>query len=90
MEHLQLVSYLCAIFGALGTAVVFIFVRPLDQKLDRLESRVEKLSEELHTYREHYHKLQGEVRELRYAVQKAHDRLDALPKNDKSCGTSKN
>ena len=88
MEHLQIVSYLCAILGAIGTAVVFIFVRPLDQKLDRLERRVEKLNEEFHTYREHYHQLQGEVRELKYAVQKAHDRLDAI-NGDKSCGTLK-
>ena len=88
MEHLQIVSYLCAILGAIGTAVVFIFVRPLDQKLDRLEKAVEKLNDEQKANLEHLHRLQGEVRELQYAVQKAHDRIDAI-KGDLSCGASK-
>lgn len=89
MEHLQIVSYLCAIFGAIGTAIVFIFVRPLDQKFDRLERAVNELSKEQQSARIEFHQLKAELQELRYAVQRAHDRIDAIV-GDKSCGTSKN
>ncbi|MBQ3434109.1 MAG: hypothetical protein IJG24_03580 [Selenomonadaceae bacterium] len=89
MEHLQIVSYLCAILGAIGTAVVFVFVRPLDQKIDRLERTVSELSKDQQAARIEFHQLKAELQELRYAVQKAHDRIDAIV-GDKSCGASKN
>jgi len=89
MEHLQIVSYLCAILGAIGTAVVFVFVRPLDQKIDRLERTVNEVFKDQQAANLELHQLKIELREVRFDVKRAHDRIDAVI-SDKSCGTSKN
>jgi len=63
-------TFICAVFA-------YVVIRPLNQTLARLEKAVEKLSDEQKENREHLHRMEGELRELKYAVQKAHDRIDA-------------
>ena len=87
MEHLQIVSYLCAILGAIGTAVVFIFVRPLDQKIDRVERVVNELVKDQQATGFELHRLKIELHEVKTETKRAHDRIDKAL-SDKSCGTS--
>ena len=78
MEHFQIASYLCAILSTIGAGIVFVFIRPLNHTLDRLERAVNKLTEEQQAARIEFHQLKSELHELKYAVQKAHDRIDSL------------
>ena len=80
MEYLQVGSYLAAIFSVVGAAFVYVFVRPLSKSIDRVEAAITKLNEELHISREQQHRMEGEIREMKYAIQKAHDRIDAFLK----------
>ncbi|MBR3746643.1 MAG: hypothetical protein IKN27_06750 [Selenomonadaceae bacterium] len=80
MEYLQIGQYLAAIFSVVGAAFVYVFVRPLNKSIDRVEAAVTKLTEELHISREQQHRMEGEIREMKYAIQKAHDRIDAFLK----------
>ena len=66
-------TFICAVFA-------YVVIRPLNQTLSRLEKAVEKLTEEQQNTREIQHRMEGELRELKYAVQKAHDRIDAFLK----------
>ena len=76
MELLQIGSYLAAILSVVGAAFVYVFVRPLNKSVDRVEEAVNKLSEALNVFREQQHRMEGEMREIKYAIQKAHDRID--------------
>ena len=77
MEYLQIGSYLCGIFSVVCAAFVFVFVKPLNKSIDGVKEAVNQLSIELRAYREHQHRMEGELREMKYAIQKAHDRIDA-------------
>ena len=76
MEYLQIGSYLCGIFSVIGAAFVFVFIKPLNKSIDGVQEAVNKLSAELRAYREQQHRMEGELREMKYAIQKAHDRID--------------
>ena len=77
MEYLQIGSYLCGIFSVVCAAFVFVFVKPLNKSIDGVQDAVNRLSAELRAYREQQHRMEGEMRELKYSVQKAHDRIDS-------------
>lgn len=87
MEVFQIGAYIAAIFTALGSLFVFAVIRPFNKSNDDLRDMIKELRElitelrvDLKSSNERVHRLEGEVRELHHAVQKAHDRLDALPK----------
>ena len=82
MELLQIGSYLAAILSVMGAAFAYVFVRPLNKSVDRVEAAINKLSEELHVSREQQHRMEGEIREMKYAIQKAHDRIDEFLKSE--------
>jgi len=66
-------TFICAVFA-------YVVIRPLNKSIERLELAINKLTEEQQNTREIQHRMEGELRELKYAVQKAHDRIDAFLK----------
>lgn len=63
-------TFICAVFA-------YVVIRPLNKSIERLELAINKLTTEQQNTREIQHRMEGELRELKYAVQKAHDRIDA-------------
>lgn len=80
MEWIQHAVSLSNIFTFICAVFAYVVIRPLNQTLSRLEKAVEKLTAEQQNTREIQHRMEGELRELKYAVQKAHDRIDAFLK----------
>ena len=87
MEVLQICVSITIVLTALGGLVVFSIVRPLNKTQENLQlmindlrSMINELRVDIKATSGRLNRLEGEVHELKYGMQKAHDRLDALPK----------
>ena len=87
MEILEICVSITVVLTALGGLIVFAIVRPLNKSNDDLRLMIGELRDliaeirhDLKTSNERVHRLEGEVRELKYSSQKAHDRIDAFLK----------
>lgn len=87
MEILEICVSVTIVLTALGTLIVFSIVRPLNKSNDDLRLMINELREliaemrkDLKSSNERVNRLEGEVRELKYSSQKAHDRIDAFMK----------
>ncbi|MBR1645479.1 MAG: hypothetical protein IJ774_02010 [Selenomonadaceae bacterium] len=87
MEVLQICVSVSVIVATLGSLAVFAIVRPLNQSnkdlrdmIKELRGLINELRIDIKATSGRLNRLEGEVHELKYGMQKAHDRLDALPK----------
>lgn len=87
MEILEICVSVTIVLTALGGLIVFSIVRPLNKSNDDLRLMIGELRDliaeirhDLKSSNERVHRLEGEVHEIKYALQKAHDRIDAFLK----------
>ena len=87
MEILEICVSVSIVLTALGGLIVFSIVRPLNKSQDDmramivdLRSLINELRLDLKANNGRLNRLEGEVHEIKYGMQKAHDRIDALPK----------
>lgn len=89
MEVLETGVHVSVILTALGGLFVFAVVKPLNNAINELRTLIAEVRADLKSNNERVHRLEGEIREMKYAVQKAHDRIDASLK-EKASHASKN
>ena len=83
MDILEICVSITVVLTALGGLIVFSIVRPLNKSNDDLRLMIGELRDliaeirrDLKSSNERVHRIEGEIREMKYAVQKAHDRID--------------
>lgn len=69
-------AQLCLVLGFCGAVFNYVVIRPLNTSIQNLGEVVNELREYLRRDNERLNQLEGKVKELSYALQKAHDRID--------------
>ena len=69
-------AQLCIVLGFCGGVFNYFVVRPLNISIQRLGDVIAELRDDLKRSNERLNRLEGELTELKRAVQKAHDRID--------------
>ena len=72
------------VLGFCCTVFKHIVIRPLDDSIRRLGDVIDNLREDLKQNKEQLNRLRGEVDEIKYALQKAHDRIDEFLRKEAS------
>ena len=73
---LEQAAQLCLVLGFCGAVFNYIVIRPLNDSLRDLGEVIADLRADLKHNNERLNHLEGEVSEIKYALQKAHDRID--------------
>lgn len=73
---LEQAAQLTIVLGFCGAIFNYIVIRPLNDSIQRLGDVINDLREDLKANNERLNRLEGEQREIKYALQKAHDRID--------------
>ena len=75
-EWLEQAAQLCLVLGFCGGVFNYIVIRPLNVSIQKLGDVIADLCDDLKNNNERLNQLEGELREVKYALQKAHDRID--------------
>ena len=73
---LEQAAQLCLVLGFCGTVFNYAVIRPLSNSIQKLSDVVDDLREDWKCNNERLNQLEGKVKEISYALQKAHDRID--------------
>lgn len=76
MDILTAAVQVSVILTALGGLFAFAVLRPLQAAINDLRALVNEIRGELKSNNVRVSGIEGELRELKYSVQKAHDRID--------------
>lgn len=73
---LEQAAQLTIVLGFCGAVFNYVVIHPLNASLRNLGEVIADLRNDLKNSNERLHLLEGKVKELSYALQKAHDRID--------------
>lgn len=73
---LEQAAQLTIVLSFCGMLFNYIVIRPLNDSIRQLGDVIVDLREDLKRNNERLNQLEGKVKELAYALQKAHDRID--------------
>ena len=76
MEWLEQAAQLTIVLGFCGAIFNYIVIRPLTTSIQRLGVVIAELRDDLKHNNERLNRLEGELNELKRAVQRAHQRID--------------
>lgn len=79
---LEQAAQLCLVLGFCGAVFNYVVIRPLNASIQNLGEVIAQLREDLKRDNERLNQLEGKVKELAYALQKAHDRIDEFLKQE--------
>ncbi|MBR4384526.1 MAG: hypothetical protein IKP64_13335 [Selenomonadaceae bacterium] len=80
LNWLEQAAQLTIVLGFCGGVFSYLVIRPLNESIKRVEEVLAGIREDLKNDNTRINRLEGEVLEIKYGMQKAHDRLDALLK----------
>ncbi|MBR1804851.1 MAG: hypothetical protein IJ774_00535 [Selenomonadaceae bacterium] len=81
---LEQAAQLTIVLSFCGVLFNYVVIRPLNDSIRRLGDAIDNLREDLKQNKEQLNRLRGEVDEIKYALQKAHDRIDEFLKKEAS------
>lgn len=81
---LEQAAQLTIVLGFCGAAFNYVVIHPLNDSIRRLGDVIADLREDLKQNNERLNQLEGKVKELAYALQKAHDRIDDFLRQEAS------
>lgn len=76
VNWLEQAAQLCLVLTFLGGLFAFAVMRPLNETLKELRVAIDALRQVQNSQNDRLNKLEGELNEIKYAMQKAHDRID--------------
>lgn len=76
VNWLEQAAQLCLILTFLGGLFAFAVMRPLNDTLKELRIAIDALRQVQNSQTDRLNKLEVELNEIKYAMQKAHDRID--------------